>query len=112
MSKNQVQVGRTLSFQSVPAGGVESGDVIIIGAAVGVCQTDADAGSVVEADVEGCFSLPKTAGQTVAFGAKLYVVTATGVVSTTASGNVALGYASRAAAANDASVEVKLVPLA
>src|SRR3954447_17216208 len=108
MSRVQVQKGDTLTFSPLPAPGIKSGDPILIGAAFGVCQTDAPEGGEVEADVEGVFSLPKTAGQAVAMGAKLYFVTATGLVSTTASGNTGVGYAARAAAAGDATVDARL----
>src|SRR3954452_17240741 len=99
MSKNKTQQSRTLTISPVPVGGVASGDLLVIGAAVGVAQSDGLEGSTVEADVEGCFALPKTAGEAVGFGQKLYLVSTTGLLSTTASGNTAVGYASRAAGA-------------
>src|SRR4051794_30958637 len=112
MSKNQVQYGRTLTFTPVPAGGVLSGGPILIGAAFGICQTDAPEGGQVEADVEGVHGLGKTAGQAVAMGQRVYFVAATGLISTTATGNTLVGYAARPALAGDARVDVRLVPLA
>src|SRR4051794_7873336 len=104
MAKNMVQQGRTLTFSPVPAGGVKSGDPIVLGVAVGIAQYDAPEGGAVEADVEGVWNLPKTAGQAVTFGQRLYL-TAAGVVTTTASGNTLIGFAARAAQAGDARVD-------
>ena len=59
MARNQVQKGDVLTFSPVPAGGVTSGEGLLIGAAFGVCQTDADAAGEVEAAVEGVHALPK-----------------------------------------------------
>ena len=107
MARNQVQTGDMLTFAPVPAGGVVSGEGLLIGAAFGVCQYDADEGGEVEAAVEGVHALPKGAGA-IAMGAKVYW---TGTALTTvASGNTLVGYAARAAAAGDPTVDVKLTP--
>src|SRR4051812_12960701 len=109
MAKNMVQLGRTLTFTPVPAGGVLSGDPLIIGVAFGVAQYDAPAGGQVEADVEGVYSLPKAAGVALAFGARVYW-TAAGNATGTATGNTLIGFAARPALAGDARVDVRLTP--
>jgi predicted RecA/RadA family phage recombinase len=111
MAKNMVQQGKTLTFSPLAAN-VNSGDPILLNAAFGIAQTDGVTGGAVEADVEGVWSLPKTAGQAIAMGARVYFVAGTGAISTTASGNTLVGYAARAALAGDARVDVRLVPQA
>src|SRR4051794_35103999 len=109
MARNMVQLGRTLSATPVPVGGVKSGDPLLIGSAFGVCQYEAAEGETVELDVEGVWSLPKAAGA-VAFGDKLYFVAASGLITKTAAGNTAIGFASAPAGADDPRVDVRLVP--
>lgn len=110
MARNMVQLGRTLTFAPVPAGGVRSGDPLLIGVAFGVAQHDAPEGGEVEADVEGIHALPKAAGVILAFGSRVYFSAGAGSVTGTASGNTLIGYAARAAQAGDARVDVRLVP--
>ena len=107
MARNQVQQGDVLTFAPVPAGGVISGQGLLINASFGVAQTDADAGGEVEGAVEGVHALPKAAGA-IAFGQKVYWTGS--AVTSVASGNTLIGYAARAAAAGDATVDVKLTP--
>src|SRR4051794_31666751 len=112
MAKNQVQFGRTLTFAPAPAGGVKSGGPLLIGAAFGVAQYDAPEGGAVEADVEGVHSLPKAAGVALGFGARVYFAAGAGTVTGTATGNTLIGYCARAAVADDARIDVRLVPQA
>src|SRR3954466_5329964 len=100
MAKNAVQAGNTLTFTPVPAGGVLSGELIKIGVAIGVAQTDAPEGGAVEADVVGVFSLPAVSGQSFNFGQRVYLIEATGEVTGTASTNTLIGYCARPAAAD------------
>jgi predicted RecA/RadA family phage recombinase len=106
MSRNQVQRGDVLTFEPVPEGGVVSGQGLVINDLFGVCQTDAAAGGVVEAAVEGCFNLASTGA--IPMGAAVYWVTTSGLVTATASGNKRIGVA--AEAASGGMVVVKLTP--
>jgi predicted RecA/RadA family phage recombinase len=95
MAKNQVQRGDVLTFSPVPAGGVVSGQGLLINNLFGVCQTDASAGGVVEAAVEGCFNL--AADGPIAMGAAVYWIAATGLVTATAGTNKRIGVAAESA---------------
>jgi len=69
--KNYVQPGHVVTV-TAPAGGVTSGDPILVGSLFGVCATDADAGAPVELAVSGVFEIPAADGATFAEGAAVY----------------------------------------
>jgi predicted RecA/RadA family phage recombinase len=107
MARNFVQPGDTLSL-TAPAGGVTSGQFVIVGAFAGVAQHDAAAGASVEVMVTGVWMLPKAAATAIAAGAAVYWDGAAGNVTTTAAGNTAIGAAVKAAADADATAAVRL----
>jgi predicted RecA/RadA family phage recombinase len=104
--RNFVQPGNVLTFPA-PTGGCRSGEGVLVNAAFGVAAYNAAEGSEVECAVVGVYDLPKAAGA-VAFGAKLYWSAANKHVTTTASGNTLIGLAAASAAANAATVAVRL----
>lgn len=104
--KNYVQPGNTITA-TAPAGGVASGDVLIVGSLVGVCAIAALEGAETEVQLVGVFDLPKVAGAITA-GAKVYWNSTAGAVTTTATDNTMLGAAAAAAADADPTVRVRL----
>jgi predicted RecA/RadA family phage recombinase len=106
MARNFRQQGAVLTAVA-PAGGVVSGECVLIGVAFGIAAYDAPEGQETELNIEGVWSLPKVAGA-VTFGAPLYW---TGTaITTTAGTNARVGFAAAAAAAGDATIDVRLCP--
>ena len=105
--KNYVQEGDNI-VATVPAGGVTSGQFILIGALGGVAVTTAAAGEQCVFNTEGVYELPKASSGAITQGAKLYWNDTTKVFTTTASGNTFMGYAFEAAADGATVVNVAL----
>ncbi len=102
--KNGIQPGKTIPFTA--AGNLSSGDGVQIGQLFGVVVADVVATETGQMTVEGVFSLPKNAAQAWTEGQLLYW---TGTeVNTTASGNLLIGSAVKAALAADTTGEVRL----
>lgn len=104
--KNYVQPGNNLTVPSPAA--VASGDVVVIGAIVGVAAGDAASGTDLDLVTEGVFTLPKVSALAIAIGDLVYFDSATKLVNKTASDNTLLGKAVTAAANPSPSVNVKL----
>jgi predicted RecA/RadA family phage recombinase len=68
--KNYIQEGRMITV-AAPAGGVASGDGVVIGALFGVASTTAAAGETVSIVTTGVFDLPKLASAVIAVGDKV-----------------------------------------
>lgn len=103
--KNYKRPGKSIA--AVATAPVASGDLVVIGALVGVASTSAAAGETFEAALEGVFEVPKTSAQAWTIGAKVYL-TSGGEVTTVASGNTAMGHAFAAAADPSAKGLVRL----
>lgn len=72
MTRKFDQPGRTIAF-TVGAGGVESGDVVVIEDIIGVITKDGDENDVVEAAIQGVYKrIPADDGTDFANGQKLY----------------------------------------
>lgn len=104
--KNFIQKGDTLIL-TAPAGGVSSGDGVLVGSLFGIAAGDAAENDNVEVRTTGVFELPKAAGA-ITQGAKVYWNAANGNVTTTVTGNTLIGTATVAAVSGDALVRVKL----
>lgn len=65
--KNYIQEGRMITV-AAPAGGVTSGDGVVIGALFGVATKTAAAGETLTIATEGVFDLPKLASAVIAAG--------------------------------------------
>jgi predicted RecA/RadA family phage recombinase len=107
MAKNFVQKGHTCTF--IAPANLKSGDPFMVGSAFAVAAYDALLGAPVEGHVVGVFTLPKP-NSVVAFsaGERVFFDAATGLCKKTATGFFAIGFATVAAAATDASVMVRL----
>ena len=104
--KNYVQPGDTLTI-SAPAA-VLSGGVVIAGEIKGIAGSHAAVGEAVDVSVTGVFELPKVAANAFTLGAAVHWDAATGLATSTATGNAKLGVAVEAAPASTATVKVRL----
>lgn len=94
--KNYIQPGDTLGF-TAPAGGVVSGNGVLVGDMFGVAAVSAAVGETFQLKTTGVFDLPKTSAQAWSEGQKLYWSSANSEVSTTATGNKLIGVATEVA---------------
>ena len=85
-----------------------AGDVVVQGELVGVAVRALGVGELGALAVEGVFDFAKNTGVAYAVGVILYWDDTNNVVTTTASGNKAIGKAVRAAATGDTTVRVRL----
>ena len=90
------------------AGGILSGQGMLVGAFFGVAASDAAQNETVECETRGEFELPKEPAQAISAGARLFWDDTNRRITTTATGNVQVGIATMAAAASDATVRVML----
>jgi len=97
--KNYIQPGEHITLPAPSA--VVSGQLLAVGALVGVVQTTVASGVPVVLVRRGVFSLPKATGQAWTAGAKVYLVAADGNLTTTATGNTLVGVAVEPAANGD-----------
>ena len=106
--KNYVQKGETLTLAAPDV--VTSGQIVAVGALIGVAAGDAASGDDMDLVTEGVFTLPKTSTDAVAVGDLVYFDATNGVVTLDdASGaNTLVGIAVTAAGNPSASVNVKL----
>lgn len=104
MANNYVQPGEVIDH--VPAENVASGEAIVIGARIGVAQTDVAAGEEGEFAVTDVHTLPKNSGA-IDQGVDVYL-TGAGNITTTATDNTLAGYAFTPAASGDSFVAVKI----
>ncbi len=105
--KNFHRSGNSNPVQA-PAGGVLSGDGVLVGALFGIAATDAAEGAAVEIACVGVFEMKKTSAQAWAVGAKVYWDNTAKVATTTASGNSLIGVAVAVAANPSATGLVRL----
>lgn len=89
------------------AGGVASGDGVLVGAIFGVAQRAAAQNEMVDVAVVGVYALPKATGA-ISAGARVFWNDTARNVTTTATGNYNIGYAMSAAGASDTTVSVLL----
>lgn len=104
--KNYVQPGNNLTL-TAPAD-VLSGDVVKVGAIVGVAAGDAASGAKFDLVTVGVFDLPKVAAQAIAEGDVIYWDADAKLATKTASGNTKLGAAVAAAANPSSRLPVRL----
>jgi len=103
--KNFVQDGDVLDL--LLSADVAAGGVVIAGDIVGIAITDGKSGATISVKTSGVFDLPYGVNAAVTLGAKVYW---DGSKTTgTATGNTLMGHAVKAAAANDATLRVKLI---
>ena len=101
--KTYIQPGHTLTV-AAPAGGVLSGQGVLIG----IAQYDAVEGAELEILTEGVVEIPKTSALPIDVGDRLFWDTTNKVVNKTATAQVCVGVAVSVAANPSASVRIKL----
>jgi predicted RecA/RadA family phage recombinase len=104
--KNFVQDGKEVNY-TVTGDDVKSGDVVVIGKMVGVAVTDGKVGETIAVSIDGVYRLPKVNGA-LTQGAAVYAAAANNAITSAATSNTFAGYVWKAAAAGDATVDVKL----
>ena len=105
--KAYVQPGKSLTVIA-PAGGVLSGQGVLIGALFGIAQYDAIEGAEVEILTEGVVEIPKTSALQIDVGDRLFWDATNKVVNKTATAQLCVGIAVAAAANPSPSVRIKL----
>jgi predicted RecA/RadA family phage recombinase len=85
-----------------------SGQGVLVGALFGVVAVDALIGVTAEVAVNGVFDITKEAPLVIAVGARVFWDNTNKRVTTTATGNVAVGHAVVAAASADTTCRVRL----
>jgi predicted RecA/RadA family phage recombinase len=105
--KNYIQEGRMITVVA-PAGGVASGDGVLIGALFGVASKTAAEGNTVTIATEGVFDLPKLASAVIAAGDKVAWDNTAKQVNVPGTGLYPIGTAIEAAGNGVAKVRVRL----
>ena len=106
--RNYVQPGDSLALAVPYAGGVTSGQGVLVGALFGVAAVDGVQNAVIEAQTQGVFDLAKEPALAITAGARLFWDNTNRRLTTTATGNFCVGLATQAALAADATVRVVL----
>jgi predicted RecA/RadA family phage recombinase len=95
MATNYIQPGEVCEYTAGAT--ISSGDLIALNNRAGVALTDIANGSTGSVALTGVYTVPKTAGATWSVGQAIYVISATGIATVTATGNVPAGFAFAAA---------------
>jgi predicted RecA/RadA family phage recombinase len=109
--RNFIQPGDSLAVAVPYAGGVLSGQGVLVGALFGVAAVDGAQNAVIEAATQGVFDLTKEPALAISAGARVFWDNTNRRVTTTATGNFCIGLATQAALAADATVRVWLRPM-
>lgn len=104
--KNFIQPGDVLDHTA--ASNLTSGQVVVIGARVGVAVADITSGQTGPVRVRGVVELAKASADVIAQGALVYWAAGAGNITSTASGNTLAGYAAAAAGAGVTTIRVAL----
>jgi predicted RecA/RadA family phage recombinase len=105
--KNYIQEGRMITV-AAPAGGVTSGDGVVIGALFGIASKTAAAGETVTLATDGVFDLPKLASAVIAAGDVVAWDDTAKQVNAPATGRYPIGIAIEAAGNGAGTARVRL----
>ncbi len=106
--KNYVAKGERLAHTNATSTTISSGDVVLITNRIGIAVADIVASAVGQLQVEGVFTLAKTAGQAWTLGQQLYWDASTSKFTSTASSHQKAGFAAAIAASAATSGKIKL----
>ena len=106
--RNFVQPGDSLAVAVPYAGGVTAGQGVLVGALFGVAAVDGAQNAMIEAATQGVFDLTKEPSLAITAGARVFWDNTHRRITTTATGNFAVGIATQAALAADATARVWL----
>jgi predicted RecA/RadA family phage recombinase len=109
--KNFIEEGDSLTVPA-PAGGVVSGDLVVIGLLAGVAATTQAAGIPVAVKTTGVFELAKVSAQAWTIGQSIYWDAVAKNATTSNASTTLIGYATEPAANPSAVGRVRLVPRA
>ena len=106
MTTNFVQPGEVIDYTA--GANIASGQVVLMGARIGVALKAIANGETGPMQVTGVFNIAKLSTDNMAQGALLYWDNTNSRLTTTASGNTLAGFAAAAAAATTTSVNIKI----
>lgn len=104
--KNFIQIGDVLDHTA--GANLTSGQVVVMGARIGIAVTDIADGQSGAVRVKGVVELAKASSDVVAQGALLYWSADNGNLTVTSAGNTLAGYAAAAAGAGATTVRLHL----
>lgn len=99
--KNRIAPGFVLDYTIPAATTITAGQIVVVGALIGVAVNGGTTGDVIAVNLTGAYELNKASGA-IAIGAKVYWNSGNSNVTTTASGNTFIGNAYKAALSADA----------
>lgn len=106
MTTKFVQPGEVIDYTA--GANITSGQVVLMGARIGVALKAIANGETGPMQVTGVFNIAKLSTDNMAQGALLYWDNTNSRLTTTASGNTLAGFAAAAAAASTTSVNIKI----
>lgn len=106
MTTKYVMTGQVIDH--VAASAIVSGQVLVIGARIGVARTNIASGATGAVSVLGIFTVAKLSTDTMAQGALLYWDAGNSRLTTTVGANVLAGFASAAAGSGATTVEISI----
>lgn len=106
MTTKFVQPGEVIDYTA--SANIASGQVVLMGARIGVALKAIANGETGPMQVTGVFNIAKLSTDNMAQGALLYWDNTNSRLTTTASGNTLAGFAAAAAAATTTSVNIKI----
>ncbi len=106
--RNYVQPGNSLAIAVPYAGGILSGQGVLVGALFGVAAVDGAQNAIIEAATQGVFDITKEPALAITAGARVFWDNTNRRLTTTATGNFQVGLATVAALAADATVRAVL----
>lgn len=105
--QNFIQNGHIVGV-TTPAGGIASGDALIVGSIFGVAASSAAEGDPVELDTIGVYQLPKASAAVLTVSARVTWDNTAKLVNPPATGRFPIGIATEAAGNGATSVAVRL----
>ena len=107
--RNYLQPGDSLALAVPYAGGVTSGQGVLVGAIFGVAAVDGVQNAVIECQTKGVFDIAKEPALAITAGARLFWDNTNRRLTTTVTGNFQVGIATLAALAADTTVRAVLL---
>ena len=107
--RNYVQPGDSIAMAVPYAGGVTSGQGVLVGALFGVAAVDGAQNAVIECQTKGVFDIAKEPALAITAGSRLFWDNTNRRLTTTATGNFQVGLATVAALAADTTVRAVLL---
>lgn len=105
---NFVEEGASVSYPNASGSTIASGAIVPMVTVCGIAVTDIANGASGTVALSGVYTVDKTTGEAWAIGTALYLVTATGKLTSTASTNIPFGTAFAAALSADTTGQARL----